>query len=65
VPQDTLWQSTIENILSSISEVGSYSVDVITNTIQINSNCNGDYDPLGGLPVSIGLSIVYDIYCLT
>ena len=65
VPQDTLWQSTIENILSGISDVGSYNVDVINNQLQIKSNCSGDYDPLSDANVSIGLTIIYDIYCLT
>jgi uncharacterized protein (DUF2141 family) len=63
-PQDTLWQSTIENILSSISEVSEYKVDVITNTIKIKSNCNGDYDPLSDAEISLALTINYNIYCL-
>jgi hypothetical protein len=63
VPQDSLWQSTIENILSSISEVGSYSVDLINNTLQIESNCNGDFDPLADASFSLGLQILYDVTC--
>jgi hypothetical protein len=65
VPQDTLWQSTIENILSGITDVGSYTVDVINNKLQIKSNCSGDFDPLEDANVSVGLTINYDIYCLT
>lgn len=65
VPQDILWQATIENILSGITEIGSYNIDVINNKIQIKSNCSGDYDPLADVNVSVGLTINYDIYCLT
>ena len=64
VPQDTLWVSTIEDILSTVSQVGSYTIDIIRNQISVKSNCDGDYDPLGGTEISIGVSINYDIYCL-
>lgn len=63
VPQDSLWQSTIENILSSISEVGSYSIDLINNEFVVKSNCDGDQDPLAGKSISLNLSIDYDINC--
>ena len=63
VPQDSLWQSTIENILSSITEIGSYTVDLINNEFVIKSNCVGDVDPLGGKSVSLNLTIDYDINC--
>ncbi len=64
VPEDTDWITTIEGVLSSISEVGTYSVDVLNNNLQVKSNCNGDDDPLGGKSISIGLTITYDVYCL-
>jgi len=63
-PQDIIWQNTLEEILSGITDVGSYTVDILNNKIQIKSNCVGDFDPLGGLVISIGVSILYDIYCL-
>jgi len=63
VPQDSLWQNTIENILSSISEVGSYSVDLINNEFVVKSNCDGDQDPLAGKSISLNLTIDYDINC--
>lgn len=63
VPSDALWQSTIEGILSSISEIGSYNVNLINNTLQINSNCDGDSDPLGGKPITIELEIDYTLNC--
>jgi hypothetical protein len=63
VPQDTLWQSTIESILDGITEVESYTIDLLTNTLTITSNCNGDIDPLADADFSLGLEIVYDIVC--
>jgi hypothetical protein len=63
VPQDTLWQSTIESILSGITEVGSYTINLLNNTLQIKSNCSGDFDPLADAPFSLGLEIVYDVIC--
>jgi hypothetical protein len=63
VPQDTVWQSTIESILSSISEVDSYEVNLLNNTLTIYSNCDGDNDPLSDADFSLGLEIVYDVTC--
>lgn len=63
VPQDTLWQSTIESILSGISEVQSYQIDLLNNTLTITSNCNGDVDPLADADFTLGLEIVYDVTC--
>lgn len=63
IPQDSLWQSTIEGILSSISEVGSYTIDLLNNQLIIKSNCDGSEDPLGGKTIDINLDIEYDINC--
>jgi hypothetical protein len=63
VPQDTVWQSTIEDILSGISEIGSYEINLLNNTLTITSNCSGDSDPLSDADFSLGLSIVYDVVC--
>ena len=63
VPQDTVWQSTIENILSTISQVESYEIDLLNNTLTILSNCNGDVDPLADAEFTLGLEIVYDVTC--
>lgn len=64
VPQDIDWQTTIEGILSGVTEIGSYDIDITNNKINIKSNCSGDYEPLGGKTISIGISINYNIYCL-
>lgn len=63
VPQDTLWQTTIESILSSATTISSYSVNLLNNTLQILSNCNGDYDPLSGCTIYLRLKIDYTVSC--
>jgi len=63
VPSDSLWVSTIEGVLSTITDVGSYTIDLYHNTLQINSNCSGDFDPLGGADISIELAIEYNVNC--
>ena len=63
VPQDTVWQSVIENILSGIPQIESYEINLLNNTLTIYSNCDGDDDPLGDADFSLGLSIVYDVTC--
>ena len=63
IPQDTLWQSTIENILSGIVDISNYTIDIVNNQLQIQSNCSGDYDPLSDADFSLELEIIYDIEC--
>jgi hypothetical protein len=63
VPQDSLWQQTIESILSSATTINSYTVDLLNNTLQIISNCNGDYDPLSDCKFYLRLKIEYVISC--
>ena len=63
IPQDTLWQSTIEGILSSIPNIQSYTVDLLTNTLEIVSKCNGDEDPLADCIFNLRLKIDYDVTC--
>jgi hypothetical protein len=65
VPQDTVWQSTIDGILSGITEIGSYEINLLDNTLTITSKCSGDSDPLSDADFSLGLSIVYDVVCGT
>lgn len=57
-PQDTLWVSTIEGILSTIPEIGDFTINILNNKIEINTNCNDD-NVLGDTGVVIGLTIDY------
>jgi uncharacterized protein (DUF2141 family) len=63
IPQDTLWQSTIEGILSSISTIDSFTIDLLTNTLEIISKCVGDEDPLADCKFNLRLKIEYDVVC--
>jgi hypothetical protein len=63
IPQDTLWQSAIEGILGSITDIQSYTVDLLTNTLEIISKCEGDNDPLADCNFYLRLKIDYDITC--
>lgn len=63
VPQDSAWQSVIENILSGIPQIESYEINLLNNTLTIYSNCDGDEDPLSDADFSLGFSVVYDVTC--
>jgi hypothetical protein len=63
VPQDSLWQSTIEQILDTIPEISSYNIDLLNNTLTVISTCSGDDDPLADEDFTLGLEITYDIVC--
>ena len=65
VPQDTLWQSTIEGVLSGITDISLYTISLTDNTIHIESNCEGDYDPLSDANFTLELTIEYDVTCNT
>lgn len=64
VPQDSLWQSTIENILLSVSGISSVNINLYNNNLQIVSTCVGDYDPFKNADFSLGLEIIYDVSCI-
>lgn len=64
VPTDSLYRNTIRDILNSISEIGSYNLNLNTNTIRLFSDCDGDEDPLRDAYFKLTLSIDYDIDCL-
>ena len=65
VPQDTVWQSTIEGILSGVTDISSYTISLTDNTIHIESNCEGDTDPLADANFTLELTIDYDVTCYT
>ena len=65
ITNDTTWKQTIEIILSSIPEVGSYNVDLLNNKLTIKSNCStGQIDPIGESEFKLELEVEYDISCL-
>jgi methyltransferase-like protein len=50
-------------ILSGITDIDTYQINLTDNTLTITSTCSGDYDPLSDADFSLGLSIVYDVVC--
>lgn len=65
VPSESLWVETLENIISTVTGVGSYTINLTTNTIQVKSFCDGDINSLSDSEFVVGLNILYDIYCVT
>ena len=63
VPQDIVWQETIESMLSGITQIQSYQVDLLNNTLTLTSKCVGDEDPLSDADFSLELNIIYDVEC--
>lgn len=61
VPADSLWASTIKNMLSSIYGVQSVVVDEINNTITITKSPNNT--TLIGQEIIVDVVIVYNILC--
>jgi len=62
-PSDNLWYNTITSLLNSIPGIGSVTVDVINNQINITSSTTNS--SLLNQEIIIELVIVYDIMCLT
>lgn len=63
VPMDVVWQSTIESILSGITEISGYDINLLTNTLSIRATCEGSDYQLEDAYFSLSLSINYDIIC--
>jgi hypothetical protein len=65
IPSDTLWVTTITNLIKSIYGVGDVTISIPQNTIKITSNCNLPANVLSDALVSVDLKIDYDIKCIS
>jgi hypothetical protein len=65
VPSNNLWTQTIENIISGITGVSAYTVNLATNTVQVDSDCDGDSNTLADSEFIMGLNINYNIRCVS
>lgn len=65
VPSNTLWVQTIESLVSGITGVDVYTINQSTNTIKLQSECNGDVNILSDSEFLLGVIIDFDIYCET
>jgi len=65
VPSDNLWASTLSSLLSQITELKSYSVNLFNNTYTLISDCDGDEDPLRDAYVKLSLDIDIELNCIS
>ena len=64
IPQDNVWLSAIDFILSNSNVVGNYTIDELNNTLSIESSCSGTTDSIGDSEYKLELNIEYDAVCL-
>ena len=62
-PSDEDWINAIQNILSSISEIGSFIVDLNNNQLKVLSDCDGDVDLLRGAKFSLDSKVELNLDC--
>lgn len=65
VPTESQWIQSLETILSGITGVGSYTFDTVNNIVTVKSDCNGSEDDLKDSEFIFGLTIDYNINCIT
>ena len=63
VPTESDWVDALEGILSGITGVGSYTVNPVTNTVEVKSGCDGSENTLSNSEFIMGLTIEYNINC--
>ena len=62
-PSDEEWLDAVNTVLSSIPEIGSYTLDLNNNQLIIYSDCDGEDDPLRGAYFKLSSKLVLDIDC--
>lgn len=60
---DELWVESIVRLLETFYGIGDVDVDILSNQITINTDCEIEFDILNGAQVVINLKINYDISC--
>ncbi len=64
-PQDSLWKSTIEDLLSTVPNIQSYDIDLILNTLKITAECGENVPSFSDVTFILNLTIDYVINCDT
>jgi hypothetical protein len=64
VPSDTLWATTIRNLLLSYDGIGNVVINNSTNKITISTDCNSEVTLLDS-DILVNLIIHYDISCVS
>jgi uncharacterized protein (DUF2141 family) len=65
VPANTSWYNTVDSLLSSVTGIGEVIVDSENNTITVNTSCEETTDTLSNQNVTVQVSILYDINCVS
>lgn len=65
VPLNSDWYNTVETLLSGVTGIGEVIVDTDNNTITINTSCEETTDALSNQNVTVQVSILYDINCVS
>jgi hypothetical protein len=63
VPSESNWATTVQNLLSGITGVGTVTVNTTENTITLDTSCEESTNALANQNITVELKIVYDIDC--
>ena len=62
-PEDSDWIDIINTILSTVTEIDSFTLNTDNNQLTIISDCDGDEDPLRGAQFSLSSKVELEIRC--
>jgi uncharacterized protein (DUF2141 family) len=65
VPENSDFYNTVETLLSGVTGIGEVIVDTDNNTITVNTSCEETTDPLSNQNITVQVSILYDINCVS
>jgi len=65
VPSNSSWYNTVDSLLSSVTGIGEVIVDTQNNTITVNTSCEETTDGLSNQNITVQVSILYDINCVS
>ena len=65
VPLNSDWYNTVETLLSGVTGIGEVIIDTDNNTITVNTSCEETTDALSNQNITVQVSILYDINCVS
>ena len=65
VPENSDWYNTVETLLSGVTGIGEVIVNTDNNTITVNTSCEETTDALSNQNITVQVSILYDINCVS
>lgn len=63
IPTDQDWIDAIEQLLNTVSEISTYTINSNTNQLIIESDCSGEEDPLKGAKFELISRVELDLRC--